>query len=132
MQQTRRNFLSYIVGGAIAISGVSGVISPLEAWADTIYYGKIEQSKKQNSAYIIHEDVKVKSKYYEKLSKMKSNDPDYYSVLSQLELSINNAVVNVASSNGYNVVVEKDDPEIKDYTAITQKVIEKMEKNEKK
>lgn len=118
MYQSRRDFLRRGIGlliGAIALH-------PLEAHADTVYYGKIKDSKK--AAYLIFDDVKVKSKYHSMLPE--KNDPRYSKILQERNNSIYNSISFVASRDSYDVVVEEGDPKIPNYTDISKLVIERL------
>jgi len=107
---------------------ISSAFLPLEALADTTYYGKVDKKKSQEAAYIVFDEVKVKSKYHDELPE--KNDPNYDKILAQRNKSVNKAVEDVAKDKSYDVVVEKDDPKLTDYTNISDSVITKMEKNE--
>ena len=130
MYQTLRKYLtSGIIATAIALS-------PLEAIADTVYYGELNKDKKYESpAYIVFDDVKTESKYHKRLPM--PNDPNYDKILQQRNDSVYKAIEDVAigddkKDDKYDVVVEESDPKIKEYVNITEEVIKKLEENEKK
>ena len=118
----RRNFIKYSLAGiASAI-----VLSPLEALADTVYYGKIEGAK--TPAWVIFDSLKTESKYHAQLPD--KNSPNYDKILAQRNNSVYTAIRDVATNNKYDVVVEKDDPAINGYVDITEEVKKKIKENE--
>jgi len=122
----RRDFLGY-VGRSLAALGImagASFISPLEAMADTVYYGTVKNAS--NPAYVVYDDVKEKSKY-----QPKKNDTNYDKDVSTRTENIKSAITNVAKNNSYDVVVKKDDPKIDNYKDITSDVIKELESIEK-
>ncbi len=122
-QKLRKYLTSAVLATAIALS-------PLEAIADTVYAGKIKKDDKYESpAYIVFDDIKTESKYHKRLPM--PNHPDYMKVLQQRNDSIQKAIDDVAEEKGYDIVVEENDPKIKDYKNINKEVSEKLKENEK-
>lgn len=104
------------------------VLVAMDALADTVYYGGIVKGK-ENPADIVFDTVKVASKYHAKLPK--PNDPKYYKILQKRNDSVAAAVKDVAGAKGYDVVVEKGDPQLKGSVDITKEVIKQLKENEK-
>ena len=103
-------------------------LAPQYVAADTIYYGGSIKNK-EKPAYIIYDKVKIESRYHQELPS--KNDPDYDKILQKRNNSVKKAIKQVAKEEGYDVVVEKNDPEIKGYTDISALVIEQLKENEK-
>ena len=119
----RRDFIKY---GIVAVVGTA-FMNPLEARAETIYFGKVKDTK--NPAYVVYDTIKTSSKYHSQLPE--KNHPDYNKILAKRNDSVNEAIRDVANEGRYDVVVEKDDPKINGYLDINATVIKKIEENEK-
>lgn len=112
--------------GIVAVVGAA-FMSPLEAMADTVYFGKVKDAEKP--AYVVYDTIKTSSKYHSQLPE--KNHPDYNKILAKRDDSVNEAIRDVAKEKGYDVVVEKEDPKINGYLDINPTVIEKIKENEK-
>jgi len=97
------------------------------AMADTVYYGGSVKNKTK-PACVEFDKIKVESKYHKKLPAQ--NDPSYNKILQQRNDSVDDAIKDVAKEKGYDVVVEKDDPALKNAANITKTVISRLKKNE--
>lgn len=124
----RRDFLSY-VGRGLGLAGLaiaSGIGYSPEAYADTVYYGKVKDAK--SPAYVVWKDIEAKSKYQP--HKDASNRVEQ---LSKREINIRTSITAAGAAGNYDLVVEKGDPVIKDYKNITEaaiKTLEAIEKNQ--
>ena len=103
-------------------------LSPLEVLADTVYFGG-EVKGKETPAYIVFDKIKTESKYHNQIPS--KNDPNYDKILQKRNNSLTEAIKDVANKKGYDVVVEKNDPEIKGYVDISNLVISQLKENEK-
>ena len=119
------------LGLAAGLYAVAPSLVSSPAYADTIYFGKLDKSTTQTVAYVTWENIKVKSKYHKQLGGMDKHDPKYTAVLEQRNKSIRDAIRKVGESTKYEVVVEKSDPEIKGYVDINNQVVAKLEEIEK-
>ncbi len=109
----------FVIGTALTgtIIGYSGL-----SYADTIYYGKLEQEKKQNIAYVEWDEIKKASKYHKQLEKLNKNDPKYMIIQNKRNEEVMNTIKKIAKEKNYDVVIEKDDPKIEGYKNINKEI----------
>jgi hypothetical protein len=121
---SKSKLLGILTAGAIGI----GSVFPSISYSDIIYYGNGVKNK-ETPAYIVMDEIKKSSKQYQNLPSQ--NDANYHKAVQKLEETIYSAIIKVAQENGYDVIVEKGEPEITNYVNASQKVIAEVKKAEK-